>query len=133
MAPIREPATLGDLDRAVTGGATSMLGWRVADLDLNTRGAQLTGLDAHGAVFLGCEFDPATELALRADGALIFPELPDLPFAAYLRVALRACRALRHRAGRRPLRETTAAPSANSRIRSHAMIQAKISPIVVSA
>lgn len=45
MAPIRELTTLGDLDRAVTGGATSMLGWRVADLDLSTRGAQLTGLD----------------------------------------------------------------------------------------
>lgn len=60
-----------------------MRGWRVADLDLNTRGAQLKRLDAHGAIFFGCELDPSTELALRAGGALIFPELPDLPFAAY--------------------------------------------------
>jgi len=83
VAPIRELTTLGDLDRALHDGATSMRGWRVVDLDLTTRGAQLTRLDAHGAIFFGCEFDPGTELALRADGALIFPELPDLPFAAY--------------------------------------------------
>ena len=83
MAPIRELTTLVDLDRAVSGGTGSMRGWRVADLDLSARGAQLTDLDARGSIFFGCDFDPATELALRADGALIFPELPDLPFAAY--------------------------------------------------
>lgn len=74
---------MGDLDRAVAGGSGSMSGWRVVDLDLSTRGAVLTGLDAHGAIFFGCDFDPGTELALRTGGALIFPELPDLPFAAY--------------------------------------------------
>ncbi len=83
MASIRELTTLDDLDRAVAGATGSMNGWRVVDLDLGGRGAQLTRLDAHGAIFFGCDFDPATELALRADGALIFPELPDLPFAAY--------------------------------------------------
>ena len=53
-----------------------MRGWRVADLDLATRGPLFTRADAHGAIFFGCAFDPDTELALRADGALIFPELP---------------------------------------------------------
>jgi predicted Rossmann-fold nucleotide-binding protein len=83
VAAIRELTTLGDLDRLLTGGATSMQGWRIVDLDLTARGPQLTSLDARGAIFFGCEFDPATEVAVRAGGALLFPELPDLPFAAY--------------------------------------------------
>lgn len=83
MASIRDLTTLGDLDRALADTSDSMHGWRVVDLDLRTRGSQLTGLDAHGAIFFGCDFDPATERALRSDGALIFPELPNLPFAPY--------------------------------------------------
>jgi len=83
VAPIRELTTLDELDRALTDGTATMDGWRVVDLDLTSRGLQLTGADAHGAIFFGCDLDPSTELALRAGGALIFPELPDLPFAPY--------------------------------------------------
>ena len=60
-----------------------MRGWRLQDLDLRDRGSTLRRLDVTGALFLGCRLDPADEDSLRDRGALIFPEVPDVPFDAY--------------------------------------------------
>ena len=38
-------------------GASAMHGWHVQSLDLRGRTAPLAGLDAQGAIFLGCTFD----------------------------------------------------------------------------
>jgi predicted Rossmann-fold nucleotide-binding protein len=43
----------------------------------------LRRLEATGALFLGCRLDPADEDSLRDRGALIFPEVPDVPFDPY--------------------------------------------------
>lgn len=53
----------------------------VQSLDL--RGEDLDTVDAQGAVFLGCSFGDGVEDALRAQGALIFPTLPDVPVNPY--------------------------------------------------
>jgi len=55
----------------------------VQNLDLRERGQQLRRLDPSGALFLGCTLDPADEQSLRQRGALIFPEVPDVPFDPY--------------------------------------------------
>ncbi len=70
------------LDRLLPG-ATSMSGWRLQGLDLTGRGAQLAGLDATGALFLGCRLEPADEELLQQRGALVFPDIPGLPFDPY--------------------------------------------------
>jgi predicted Rossmann-fold nucleotide-binding protein len=69
-------------------GATSMSGWHVQGLDLHDHTEQLRGLDAEGALFLGCRFGDdgdgrAVEEELRERGALIFPVVPDVPVDAY--------------------------------------------------
>ncbi|HEU5469783.1 MAG TPA: hypothetical protein VFV67_03965 [Actinophytocola sp.] len=67
---------------------------RAAGHDL--RGALLTGLDLtgaeedrllrtalDGAVLLGCALGPATTRRAEAAGALLFPDIPDLPYRVY--------------------------------------------------
>jgi predicted Rossmann-fold nucleotide-binding protein len=78
-----EVESLPEFDGLVSDGATSMRGWRLQDLDLTGRSRVLAGLDASGAVFLGCRLESATEEVLRDHGALVFPAVPDLPFDAY--------------------------------------------------
>jgi predicted Rossmann-fold nucleotide-binding protein len=58
----------------------SMQDWQVQGLDLTGREATLLGLSPRGALFLGCTLsEPAAE-HLRRGGALVFPEVPDVPF-----------------------------------------------------
>ncbi|NUT91516.1 MAG: hypothetical protein HOY78_05740 [Saccharothrix sp.] len=56
------------------------------------RGAVLVGLDLadvdlrvplDGALFLGCELSPATRRRADAAGALVFPNIPDVPYQVY--------------------------------------------------
>jgi predicted Rossmann-fold nucleotide-binding protein len=88
-APRRAPGppvevdTPAELDRLLASGSRSMRGWRLQDLDLTGRSDELRALDPAGALFLGCDLLPADEEWLRARGALVFPDLPDVPFDAY--------------------------------------------------
>jgi predicted Rossmann-fold nucleotide-binding protein len=82
-----EIQTLAELDeqvaRARAAGSRSMRGWQLQDLDLTGREDLLTGLDARGALLLGCRLSPTLEQQLRGRGALLFPAVPDVPFDAY--------------------------------------------------
>lgn len=60
-----------------------MRGWHVQSVDLRQRAAILERLDPAGSVFLGCELKPASVQLLSKGGALIFPELPGVPFDMY--------------------------------------------------
>jgi predicted Rossmann-fold nucleotide-binding protein len=75
--------SLESFDRLVAAGARTMHGWHAQSLDLRGRTAQLTALQAQGAIFLGCTFDDGVEDALRGRGALIFPKLETVPFNPY--------------------------------------------------
>ena len=55
----------------------------VQGVDLTSVGGILATADVRQALFLGCAFDPDTEDDLPRRGALVFPRLPDLPFAPY--------------------------------------------------
>jgi predicted Rossmann-fold nucleotide-binding protein len=95
MAPVRrqrgrtvEIDSLAELEAMLGRGATSMSGWHVQGLDLHHYTDRLRGLDAEGALFLGCRFGSdgdgrAVEEELRERGALIFPVVPDVPVDAY--------------------------------------------------
>jgi predicted Rossmann-fold nucleotide-binding protein len=74
--------TLAEFDE-LTEHATSLRGWRLQDLDLRERTAMLRRLDPAGALFLGCELTPADEDSLRDRGALLFPDVPEVPFDPY--------------------------------------------------
>ncbi len=50
------------------------------NLDLTGREDALEGLDPTRALFLGCTIAEPVAERLRAGGALVFPDLPDLPF-----------------------------------------------------
>jgi predicted Rossmann-fold nucleotide-binding protein len=78
-----EVESLEEFDARVAAGARSLSGWHVQGLDLRGRGEALRALDAAGALFLGCELEPADEQSLRARGALVFPIVPGIPFDAY--------------------------------------------------
>jgi predicted Rossmann-fold nucleotide-binding protein len=75
--------SLAGFDQLIRAGAKSMHGWHAQSLDLRGRASALAELDAEGAIFLGCTFDPGVEDALRRRGALIFPKLTGVPFDAY--------------------------------------------------
>ncbi len=60
-----------------------MRGWFVQDVDLRERSESLLSADPHGAVFLGCTIAEEVEDRLRRRGAVLFPELPGLPFDPY--------------------------------------------------
>ena len=63
--------------------ARSLNGWFVSSLDLTERTEDLLRVKVRGAVFLGCALTPAVEERLRQGGALLFPQLPELPFDPY--------------------------------------------------
>jgi predicted Rossmann-fold nucleotide-binding protein len=71
------------LDRLLASGARSMAGWRLQGLDLTAHGDALRRLEPGGALLLGCRLAAADEESLRARGALVFPELPGVPFDPY--------------------------------------------------
>ena len=74
---------MAGFDALLAGGATSMHGWHFQAVDLRQRSAELLGLRASGAIFMGCRFAAGVEARLRSGGALIFPTLPNIPFNAY--------------------------------------------------
>ena len=78
-----EVESLDEFDRRVGAGASSLDGWRVQDVDLTDRSDALRRLDPRGALFLGGRMDPAVADSLRARGALVFPEVPDVPVDVY--------------------------------------------------
>lgn len=75
--------SLDAFDAHVAHGATSMRGWRIQDVDLRGREQMLARLDPAGAVLLGCDLSDAAESALVHAGAIVFQDVPDLPFNAY--------------------------------------------------
>ena len=87
--------SLADFDGRI-GRTAALCGWFVSSLDLRERSADLLRVDPRGAVFLGCRFAERADVAgdqsqaevdvaerLRSGGALIFPQLPDVPFDPY--------------------------------------------------
>lgn len=79
---VTEIESLADFD-AHLAGTRRLNGWLVQSVDLSDRSVELRAREARGAVFLGCRFASGDEDWLRAQGALIFPRLPDLPFDPY--------------------------------------------------
>ncbi|MFE9398977.1 LOG family protein [Streptomyces flavidovirens] len=77
----REIETLAEFDEAVARG--SLDGCRVQAVDLTARTPELLAVATSGAVFLGCPMHPDGLAKVRADGALVFPPVPDLPFDPY--------------------------------------------------
>jgi predicted Rossmann-fold nucleotide-binding protein len=80
---IVEVRSLAELDRLVAAGATRMRGWRVQGLDLQDRTAELLALDPGGALVLGCRLGQQADDHLRRGGAVVFPEIPDVPIDPY--------------------------------------------------
>ncbi|WP_149178936.1 hypothetical protein [Streptomyces sp. TRM49041] len=58
----------------------SLVGQRVQSLDLTERGYEPLSVDVTAAVFLGRRPTPDAAAKVRADGALAFPPVPDVPF-----------------------------------------------------
>ncbi|MFJ8662785.1 LOG family protein [Streptomyces sp. NPDC093795] len=78
----REIHTLDAFDTALAGPG-SLAGCRVQSVDLVDRTFALLTAVTTGAVFLGCPMEPEAAAKVRADGALVFPPVPDLPFDPY--------------------------------------------------
>ncbi len=65
----------------------SMDGWRLRRLDLVERTGALVRLDPAGSLFLGCLLSTEALVHLEAGGALVFPDVPNVPVDEY-RVSL---------------------------------------------
>ncbi|MEU4266938.1 Rossmann fold nucleotide-binding protein [Streptomyces sp. NPDC026092] len=77
----REIHTPAEFDEVIARG--SLQGHRVQSVDLTDRTFALLSTSTTGAVFLGCELQPEAAAKVRADGALVFPPVPELPFDPY--------------------------------------------------
>ena len=80
MREIESPKELLAALAGAEASSRSMGGWQVQGLDLTGVESRLLGLDAEGALFLGCKLSAETADRLRAGGALLFPMVPDVPF-----------------------------------------------------
>ncbi|MFH9724468.1 LOG family protein [Streptomyces sp. NPDC017254] len=78
----REIHTLDEFDEALARPG-SLAGHRVQSVDLTGRTFALLTAVTTEAVFLGCPMEPEAAAKVRADGALVFPPVPDLPFDPY--------------------------------------------------
>ncbi|GAA3779054.1 LOG family protein [Streptomyces phyllanthi] len=78
----REIETLEEFDATVSARGT-LAGFRVQAVDLTDRTRELLSTDTSGAVFLGCPMRQDAAVKIRADGALVFPPVPGLPFDPY--------------------------------------------------
>ncbi|MEV7416728.1 LOG family protein [Streptomyces sp. NPDC089919] len=76
-----EIETLAEFDRVIVRGSLS--GYRIQSVNLLERTFALLSADTATAVFLGCPMEPDAAAKVRADGALVFPPVPDLPFDPY--------------------------------------------------
>ncbi|MFE3325630.1 LOG family protein [Streptomyces sp. NPDC059176] len=77
----REIETIVEFDRVLE--RSSLAGRRIQSVDLTDRTFALLTTDTTGAVFLGCRMEPDAAAKVRAEGALVFPPIPDLPFDPY--------------------------------------------------
>ncbi|WP_176455848.1 LOG family protein [Enemella evansiae] len=82
MREFTEIETLAEFDEHIAH-TDSLRGWFLQSVDLTGRAAELARVDVAGAVFLGCRLDEQTERDLPGRGALLFPQLPDVPFDPY--------------------------------------------------
>lgn len=81
QGPVREIRSLEEFDHvAVTG---SFAGYLVRAVDLTDRTFALLVAETSQTVFLGCPMEPQALAHVRANGALVFPPVPDLPFDPY--------------------------------------------------
>lgn len=80
--PTLEIESLDDWDAHIAHSA-SIAGWVMQSVDLSQRAHDLLRVEVRGAVFLGCELPTDLTDELREAGALIFPQLPDVPFDPY--------------------------------------------------
>ncbi|MFJ9807134.1 LOG family protein [Streptomyces sp. NPDC101158] len=78
----REIHSLDEFDAAL-GSHASLAGCRVQSVDLTDRTFALLSVPTGAAVFLGCAMQPEAAAKVRADGALVFPPVPDIPFDPY--------------------------------------------------
>lgn len=78
----REIETLEDFDATVSARGT-LSGYRVQGVDLTDRTRELLTTATAEAVFLGCPMREDAAAKVRADGALLFPPVPHLPFDPY--------------------------------------------------
>ncbi|GHB76849.1 hypothetical protein GCM10010347_54060 [Streptomyces cirratus] len=76
-----EIETLAEFDQVAARG--SLNGYRIQSVNLLERTFALLSADTSAAVFLGCAMEPDAAAKVRADGALVFPPVPDLPFNPY--------------------------------------------------
>ena len=76
--------TLADFDHRLAAGATTLRGWRVRELDLSARSAELRDLRLAGALFLGCRFAPGDAARAEARGAIVVPDLRGAPVDLHL-------------------------------------------------
>ncbi len=77
-----EIETLEEFDATVSARG-SLAGYRIQAVDLTDRTRELLATDTAGAVFLGCPMREQAAAKIRADGALVFPPVPGLPFDPY--------------------------------------------------
>lgn len=82
MRQYLEIETLDEFDEHLPH-TRSLSGWFVQSVDLTARSAELRTKQVAGAAFLGCDFDDELQHWLAAQGALVFPKLPALPFNPY--------------------------------------------------
>ncbi|MFH8627093.1 LOG family protein [Streptomyces vietnamensis] len=78
----REIHTLAEFDAALARPG-SLAGQRIQSVDLTGRTFALLTAATAEAVFLGCPMEPEAAAKVRADGALVFPPVPELPFDPY--------------------------------------------------
>lgn len=78
----REIESLDEFDRTVRAAGT-LRGYRVQSVDLTARTTELLRTDTTDAVFLGCPMEADATAKVRADGAMVFPPVPNLPFDPY--------------------------------------------------
>jgi predicted Rossmann-fold nucleotide-binding protein len=69
--------------RALLAVRRELRGVVVQAVDLRPLAAELAGIPAAGAVFLGCSFDPELRAHVLDTGGTVFPELPGLEFRPY--------------------------------------------------
>lgn len=80
--PTLEIETLPEWDARI-GSTDAIGGWVMQSIDLSGRAHDLRRVNPHGAIFLGCDLPDELINDLQERGALIFPQLPLVPFDAY--------------------------------------------------
>lgn len=90
MRPVSAPrgravnvSSLAEFDTLLSRGVRRLRGWRLQGVDFRERAEVLRRLDPAGSIFLGCTLTDAVEDWLHERGALVFPDIPELPFDPY--------------------------------------------------